>query len=258
MSRTWTGLPDQPTKRIILLHGEQGAGKDSAAEILGTYHNYYRDAFANPMRAGLLAVDPWVNLNDGEGLPWLSDYAPDAFSLISNLIINTTVSFQDLDPRYYVVRLSSLVGAIGWDHAKRFIEVRRLLQKYGTEGGRDIHGQDCWAVIGAGKIVQVLLNPMRDPYHEEYSGMVMSDLRFENEPDVIEDKVNHHFGCYLHPTVVTEIWNIVRPDNPITQKANHISESWHPSSYDFTLINDGTLEDLKSKINERLREKGNQ
>ena len=42
------------------------------------------------------------------------------------------------------IDLALFVQEIGWNKAKRHSEVRRLLQAFGTECGRELHGDDCW------------------------------------------------------------------------------------------------------------------
>lgn len=49
-----------------------------------------------------------------------------------------------LDPWLGSKRLSEIVKVGGWDWAKKLPEVRRLLQTFGTECGRKLHGDDCW------------------------------------------------------------------------------------------------------------------
>lgn len=99
---------------LIGLHGFPRSGKDTAALAL-INDGFQRIALADPLRDGLLGVDP--------------------------VIVN---KFDWSDAR----RLSALVRDFGWETLKaddRFKdEVRRLSQNYGTEGGREIHGTSCW------------------------------------------------------------------------------------------------------------------
>jgi hypothetical protein len=92
---------------IIGLCGYPRSGKDEAAKAL-TALGWKRIAFADPVRAGLLAIDP------------------------------------DVVTGFNSERLSEVIARRGWDEAKKHPEVRRLLQRYATEASRDIHGQDCW------------------------------------------------------------------------------------------------------------------
>jgi hypothetical protein len=91
---------------LIGVGGYAGSGKDTVANHLVAKYSFVRDAFADRLRKGLLALDPIVYAN---------------------------------------LRLSILVDTWGWDSAKRkYPEVRALQQRYGDEAGRQIHGKDCW------------------------------------------------------------------------------------------------------------------
>jgi cytidylate kinase len=96
---------------IIGLAGPAGCGKDTVADILVRNHGYTRIAFADPLRAMALALDPIIYEESETG----------------------------------IVRLSELVGEGGWDWAKReFTEVRRTLQRLGKEVVRDHVGANFW------------------------------------------------------------------------------------------------------------------
>lgn len=49
-----------------------------------------------------------------------------------------------LNPWIGSMQLAEIVKIRGWDWAKRHPEVRRLLQAFGSECGRDLHGDECW------------------------------------------------------------------------------------------------------------------
>jgi cytidylate kinase len=126
---------------VLMLNGKIGSGKDTAASYLCERWGFTRLSFGDHVRKGLLAMDPYVP-TEAHG----------------------------------VLRLSTLVEVMGgWDAVKRQVgEVRRLLQKYGTEGGRDIHGGDCWS-----NIVVKEIRELRD--EEKGNLIVISDLRFKEE-----------------------------------------------------------------------------
>lgn len=85
----------------IGLVGNAGAGKDTVANELVRQYGYTRVAFADPVRAALLALDPMVVDEQGN------------------------------------VRLSTIVETLGWENAKRlYPEVRYLLQRLGTDAIR--------------------------------------------------------------------------------------------------------------------------
>lgn len=81
---------------IVGLIGKKRAGKDTVAETLTREFGFVRYAFADPLKATMLDLDPFVP--DG----WLYS------------------------------RLSDLVRERGWETAKEIPEVRRLLQAHGV------------------------------------------------------------------------------------------------------------------------------
>jgi hypothetical protein len=131
-------------------------------------------------------------------------------------ILNPKVSYdyEDLDYQY-------VVDTYGIDDAKvRYPEVRRLLQVFGTEVGRKMFGEDFW--------VNIALNKIRS-FHT-----VISDVRFPNEAEAIKAKGG-------------VVWRVNRPN--ITPITNHYSEvAMDDYSFDLTLINDSTIEELHKKV----------
>jgi hypothetical protein len=86
----------------VALVGAAGSGKDTVAQEMVEQYGYTRVAFADPVRAALLALDP---LLPQEGLG--------------------------------VLRLSTAVDTLGWEDTKRlYPEVRYLLQRLGTDAIR--------------------------------------------------------------------------------------------------------------------------
>lgn len=126
---------------IIGLSGYAQAGKDTLGAILVAQHGFRRVAFADKLRAMALALDPIVG----------------------------AAMFGE------TFRLSDLIDQGGWEEAKRSPEVRRLLQRLGTEAGRDILGNDIWVNAA---LDQVNLD---DPSER----IVITDCRFLNEAQAI-------------------------------------------------------------------------
>ena len=98
-------MTDTPT--VVGLHGYAQSGKDSFGKVLVEYFGYSRRAFADPLKAMLLRVNPLIAL-DG------------------------------VDDRY---RLVDLVEVEGWEYVKANSEARRMLQALGEEL-HDLKGQD--------------------------------------------------------------------------------------------------------------------
>jgi hypothetical protein len=129
-------------------------GKDTAAQFLVSELGFKPVAFADPVRRGLLALDPYVECI---------------------YLIYKGMHEAGLPVPQYWERLSVLVAKYGWDVVKQLPEVRRLKQRYGTEAGRDIHGYDCW------------VNLMREILDNEESDVVVTDIRFDNEAGLINE-----------------------------------------------------------------------
>ena len=183
----WRGLAvfeyQPPTRQVIGLCGYYGSGKDAAATAL-TDEGWHRVAFADPVRAMALAIDPIITF-----------------------------------PDELAKRLSRFVEIVGWTHAKTHPEVRRLLQRIGTEAVRTIIGQSTWIDLAERSM-------------PADKSIVFTDTRFANEADLIR-----RYGGKLI--------RIVRPGcKPAT---DHVSEQY-PFEPDETIINDGTIDELHEKI----------
>lgn len=176
--------------RLIAFTGYARSGKDSAAQAL-INAGWVKVAFADAVRDALLALNPLVQGSEGYG---------------------------------GAMRLSTLVNHRGWDYAKQHDEVRRLLQRMGTEAGRAIHGAECWTDIAREKVYDVL---------SQGGKAVITDCRFPNEAQ----RVRHWGGL------------VVRIDRPGVGPVNgHTSDSLEGIEPDCVIVNDGTVEDLHRKV----------
>jgi hypothetical protein len=172
-------------RRVVGLCGHAGAGKDeTAAGLLKS--GWERVSFADPVRAALLALNPFI-----AGL---------------GQHIETAVKVR------------------GWGESKRDMDVRWLLQRIGTEAGRDIHGQDCWVNIARRKIEATSKN------------VVVTDVRFPNEVAMIRDLGGE----------------IIRVDRPGVGPVNDHPAEHQPIESEHTIINDGTVEELHDAILELI------
>jgi len=114
-------------------------------------------------------------------------------------------------------RVADLVDEYGWDVAKANPEVRRLLQVFGTEVGRNLFGENFW-------IDQAFKRA------EEYERVVFSDVRFPNEARAIQQRGG-------------DLWRINRHNH---QPVNgHTSEhAMDNFMFKHVIYNDRTLDDL--------------
>jgi len=156
--------------------GYAGSGKDTAAKAICD-PRYILEA-SRDVKAGLLRLDPMIR-RIGEP-----------------------------------VRLSWLVREYGWDEAKKNPEVRRLLQTFGTECGRELHGDDCWV-----SKLRFTLDRWAD---EGVPLAVVTGIRFSNEATLCN--------------------RLVWVERPGHGEGSHRSEQLEAikTMTDHTLTNDGT------------------
>jgi hypothetical protein len=170
---------------IIGLSGYARSGKDTVAEFLVEKYGFTRLAFADPMREALLRLNPKVTVSGVQG-----------------------------------VYLASVVNKLGWDAIKDLSpEVRELLQRMGTEVGREMFGEHFW--------IDYLMNKAIDAKTD----VVISDVRYLNEIEAIR-------------LWNGQVWRVNRPN--VGPANSHSSEQEVDlyQNYDVIINNDSTKEEL--------------
>lgn len=183
---------------LIGLSGYAQCGKDTVGNLLVQRFGYTRRAFADRMKEIGLAIDPIIDFLHGS---------------------------PPIETR--AVRLSEIVGAVGWERAKHNPEVRQFLQRIGTEAGRALLGPDVW--------VDLLFADFQPE-----DTWVITDVRFKNEAT----------------RIITEGGSMIRINRPGVEPPNdHLSEhdlaDWN---FDFVIENDGELDDLEDAVDSLLFE----
>jgi hypothetical protein len=176
--------------RLVGFSGYARAGKDTAYSLLAE-QGWQRVAFAEPMREFLYRLNPMVGDN-GRG----------------------------------AIRIADVIDRVGWDGYKETLhgkEMRGLMQRLGTECGRELLGDNIW--------VDTALNGL-DPQ----GSYAVTDCRFVNEATAIRDRGG----------------KIIRINRPGVGPANaHVSETGLDDyAFDAVIENDGSLEDFKRKLEE--------
>lgn len=187
--------------KIVGIAGYARSGKDTLGSFLVNEHGYERRSFAAALKDVLYATNP------------LAEVGPE-----------TGGNQKAMRPVVF------LVDEYGWDEAKNmspgFYGVRGLLQRLGTEGGRNVLGQNIW--------VDTVMSTLTDPTDGKY---VFTDMRFPNEFLAIV----HKGGLALRV-----VRDEAAPVNP------HISETALDGyEFDGVVDNNGTLDDLR-KIARRI------
>lgn len=175
---------------LVGLCGKKRSGKDTAGLYLVETYGFERHAFADPMKEAVYALDPMIRIGRGH------------------------------------MNLQTVVDELGWDTVKQMPEVRRLLQRFGTEMGRTLWGEDFWVDRAFARV-------------DLGADTVFTDVRFDNE----DAAIRRRGGITIQ---------IERPDTDTDDDA-HASEV-----IDFTpryiVVNDGSIEDLHRKLDALYKE----
>ena len=180
-----------PRVEILGLSGWARNGKDTVADHLIENYGYERVSFAAPMKEALYRLNPKITIN---GVPSLS------------------------------VKLG--VDLYGWDDLKAHgPEIRELLQRFGTEVGREMFGDDFW--------VNAAIDSIKDG-----SRVVVSDVRYPNEADAVKK-------------LGGEVWRVVRPGYGAAN--DHASEhALNDYDFDYMIENNSGVETLYDLIDSKL------
>ena len=136
----------------------------------------------------------------------------------------------DIGPDGKLRRVTDVLADCGndWVEAKKNPEIRRMLQVEGTEGGRNVFGENVW--------VDVMVKRVKE-HMEAGKNVAVTGIRFPNEAQAIRDN-----GGDL-------VW-VERPGFVGDADANsgHASEnSVSSEDFDVIVLNDSTLDALREK-----------
>ena len=172
---------------IIGLSGYARSGKDTIADYLVEHHGFIKLSFASPMREALYKLDP--EITDMTGL---------------------------------VYGFRQAVNLFGWDDMKTYFPTYRgLMQRMGTEVGREMFGENFW--VGQA-LKQVTPG----------ANVVFSDVRYQNEANAVQ-------------AAGGEVWRIERPG--VGPANDHNSEhDLDNYKFDHRIMNYGPVEDLYQTV----------
>lgn len=128
-----------PRVTVIGIAGYARSGKDTVADYLVEHYGYEKVSFSTPMKEAMYRLNPRITINESVNNP---------------------------------IRIG--VDVYGWEGLKeRSPDVRGLLQRFGTEVGREMFGENFW--------VDYALNSIVDG-----TKVVISDVRYPNEVNAIK------------------------------------------------------------------------
>lgn len=176
---------------VIGLCGAKGAGKDTVGEYLVSQYGFDRFAFADKLKEAVCAL---FNMS-----------YDDINRFKNNPLVTLRIYYED-----------GLTVANYWTF-------REILQRMGTEVGRDVFGKDFWV----------------DLIEEEIKGSskaVITDVRFDNEINLVK----------RHNSAV--MWRIERSksiNNDAHASEQLATQKWFEG---VTIKNDGTVRDLYNTV----------
>lgn len=133
---------------IIGLTGYKRSGKDSVANILVEEFGFVKVGFADALREMALAIDPVVGAY--------------------------TEHSSHSDYELHLTTYSEIVNSVGYEKAKELPQVRRFLQRLGTEGIRGCFGTDAWVEA---------LDKRTFSQRDSGVNLAVPDVRFPNEAE---------------------------------------------------------------------------
>ena len=174
---------------ILGLSGYAQTGKDTIASYLIEKYGFTRVSFADPIREALYRLNPKITVADMRG-----------------------------------VSLASAVDGLGWDNVKVESEdARQLLQRMGTEVGREIFGENFWVDQAMQKA-------------SEHDKVVFTDVRYPNELAAILGASG-------------AVWRVVK--NGVEAVNRHASETaLDDHIFDYIIFNNDTKESLYESVDD--------
>ncbi len=188
---------------IIALSGYARSGKDAASQVLVNEFGFTRVAFADKLRDMLYALNPIVDKSpwDRMDVDFILDLPTDSPVKVQNVI------------DYY--------GWNGWKETVFATEIRRLLQRLGTEAGRQTLWDSIWVDAAFANL-------------DDDAKVVITDARFVNEAMAVKSRGG-------------KVWRIERLNvGPANDHPSETSlDNWN---FDDRIYNAGNLEELHEQV----------
>lgn len=184
---------------IVALSGYARTGKDEAARVLVDEYGFTQVAFADKLREMIYQLNPIVHQN------W-----------------NVTATGELTASTIYLQEVIEHYGWHGYKETPYGPEIRRLLQRLGTEAGRQTLWDSIW--------IDAAFAGLPDD-----AKVVVSDARFFNEFDAVKKRGG-------------TVWRIERDGiGPLNDHASETEATDYPR-FDIYINNFGTLEDWRNNI----------
>jgi hypothetical protein len=181
----------KPRVTVLGISGWARSGKDTVADYLVENHGYVKVSFSTPMKEAMYRLNPRITVNE---------------------VQNTALRIG--------------VDIYGWEGLKdRSPDIRGLLQRFGTEIGREMFSEDFW--------VDYALNSIPDG-----GKAVISDVRYPNEADAIRQ-------------LGGKVYRVER--DGVFAANEHASEhALDAYKFDGKIQNNGTIQGLQQNVEQQI------
>lgn len=240
---------------IIGINGKIGSGKDTVGRIIQYLTSEYdtRYVYAD-------WVDRVENYSSDTYSPW--EIKKFAGKLKTTASLLTGIPVEKFEDQEFKKTNLSNEWSIGY--GKKLdgsytdvspMTVRELLQKLGTEAMRDNLHENVWvnALFADYKpsVVRSADSFDLDTYNGKYPNWIITDMRFPNEMDAVKERE----GITIRVTRSCGSSNFEGTQEEWDKLVERNKQALHPSetaldnnTFDYEIINDGTIEDLIEKV----------
>lgn len=248
---------------LIGINGEIGAGKDTMGKMI-QWHTQKHGLFPTP-------IENYIKGDEGQAFSeWkIKKFAGKLKKIASLLTGIPEEKFEDQEfKKTFLPKEWDRYIPNFFDGFETRVTVREFLQKLGTEGIRNGVHTNAWvnALFADYKPVNGKINKVywtNEDFRNdtitvegevEYPKWIITDTRFPNEAHAIKDKGGIVIRV-VRTYPILEKWEKEAEEKGVVFK----EESKHPSeialnnwSFDYSILNDGSIEDLTKKVKEML------
>lgn len=198
---------------IVGVGGLLTSGKDAFADYLVTSWGYTKTFMSNPLHQWMLTENPWIKLDKPV-----------------QCMEGWTLEPGEFHPYNYIVH------QVGYTEAKEQTEIRRALQRIGTECGRKLISENVW--------VDAMEREIRQLQERGINHIVVTGIRYENELQMIR-RLGGETVWIERPSARASHEEKIRSAAASADTVTHSSEvSLDVRQFDSVIVNDGSLEQL--------------
>lgn len=204
---------------VVGVGGLLTSGKDAFADYLVTSWGYTKTYMSHPLHQWMLTQNPWIKLD--KPVPCMEGW---------------TLEPGEFHPYNYIVH------QVGYTEAKEQTEVRRALQRIGTECGRKLISENVW--------VDAMRREIEEAQARGITNVVVTGIRYENELKMIQSLGGETVWIERPSARAAHEEKIRNTDST----ARHSSEvTLDQDRFDSVIQNDGDLEQLFAKADRWVR-----